>query len=94
VAPVASGSLEFFLAERYLLYARHGRTLRTARAHHAPYPLQGAAAADVEQTLTAAAGLPAGAGAGPPPLVHYAFEVDVGIYGPRATDGGSTRQNR
>ena len=83
VAPAAPGSLELFLAERYLLYARAGRTLRTARVHHAPYPLQPAVAPDVEQTLTIVAGLPPGACAGPPPLVHYAREVDVAIHGPR-----------
>jgi len=83
VAPAAPGTLEFFLAERYLLYAWTGRALRTARVHHAPYPLQPAAAADVAQTLTDAAGLPPGTGAGPPPLVHYAREVDVAIFGPR-----------
>ena len=83
VAPAVPGSLEFFFAERYLLYARSGRTLRTARVHHAPYPLQAATAAGVEQTLTDVAGLPAGACAAPPPLVHYAHEVDVDIFGPR-----------
>jgi hypothetical protein len=82
VAPAAPGSLEFFLAERYLLYARSGRGLRTARVHHAPYPLQAAAAEDVTQTLSEAAGLPSGACAGPPPLVHYAADVDVRIFGP------------
>jgi uncharacterized protein YqjF (DUF2071 family) len=82
VAPAAPGSLEFFLAERYLLYARAGRGQRTARVHHAPYPLQPAAASDVVQTLTGAAGLPPGACAAPPPLVHYAREVDVQIFGP------------
>jgi uncharacterized protein YqjF (DUF2071 family) len=82
VAPAAPGSLEFFLAERYVLYARSRRGLRTARVHHAPYPLQPARAADVAQTLTAAGGLGPGSCAGPPPLVHYAREVDVEIFGP------------
>jgi uncharacterized protein len=82
VAPAAPGSLEFFLAERYLLYSASERGLRTARVHHAPYPLQVAAAVDVAQTLTAAAGLPSGSCAGPP-LVHAAGEVDVHIFGPR-----------
>ena len=80
-APAAVGSLEFFLAERYLLYAWNGRTLSTARVHHAPYPLQPAAAFDVQQSLTSAAGLPPLTA--PPPLVHYAREVDVRIEGPR-----------
>jgi len=83
VAPAAPGSLEFFLAERYVLYSASGRGLCTARVHHAPYPLQVAAAVDVEQTLTNVAALPAGACAGPPALVHYARGVDVDIFGPR-----------
>ncbi|HTB59285.1 MAG TPA: DUF2071 domain-containing protein, partial [Polyangia bacterium] len=80
-APAAVGSLEFFLAERYLLYAWNGRALSSARVHHAPYPLQPAAAFEVRQSLTGAAGLPPIAE--PPPLVHYAGEVDVGIERPR-----------
>ena len=80
-APAAAGSLEFFLAERYLLYAWNGRALSSARVHHAPYPLQPAAAFEVRQSLTGAAGLPPFAE--PPPLVHYAREVDVRIEGPR-----------
>lgn len=79
--PAAVGSLEFFLAERYLLYAWNGRKLSSARVHHAPYPLQPAAAFDVRQSLTGAAGLPP-MGA-PPAFVHYAREVDVRIERPR-----------
>ena len=79
--PAAVGSLEFFLAERYLLYAWNGRALSTARVHHAPYPLQPAAAFDVRQSLTRAAGLPPLDA--PPRLVHYAREVDVYIDRPR-----------
>jgi hypothetical protein len=82
VAPAAPGSLEFFLAERYLLYARSRGGLRAARVHHAPYPLQPGAASAVEQTLTSVAGLPPRACAGPPDLVHYARQVDVEIFGP------------
>ena len=81
-APAAAGSLEFFLVERYLLYASHGGALSSARVHHAPYPVQPAAAFDVRETLTRAAGLPPPAG--PPALVHYAREVDVQIYRPAA----------
>jgi uncharacterized protein len=80
-AEAVVGSLEFFLAERYLLYAWDGRRLSTARVQHAPYPLQPAAAFDVRQSLTSAAGLPSIVA--PPPLVHYAREVDVRIESPR-----------
>jgi uncharacterized protein YqjF (DUF2071 family) len=81
-APAATGTLELFLVERYLLYSggRDGRPLRSARVHHAPYPLQPAAASDVRETLTSAAGLPATAG--PPALAHYVREVVVDIHRP------------
>jgi hypothetical protein len=84
-AEAGPGSLEFFLAERYLLYARSRRGLRTARVHHAPYPLQPAAATDVYQTLTYVASLSRWICRDAPPLVHFAREVDVDIYGPGAT---------
>ena len=93
VVAAPAGTLEFFLAERYMLYSRPRRRLRTARVHHAPYPLQPAAATDVAQTLTTVAGLPAAACAGPPPLVHYAREVDVRIYGPRRPESGHRLDN-
>lgn len=81
VSLAAPGSLEFFLAERYLLYAFDGRRLRTARVFHQPYPLQPAAVFDLEETLTRAAGFPE-ASSSAPPLVHYARELDVKIYRP------------
>jgi len=79
-SPAVPGSLAFFLAERYLLYAWNGRALSTARVHHAPYPLAPAAASDLHETLAGAAGLPPTVG--PPALVHYAEEVDVRIFRP------------
>jgi uncharacterized protein len=81
VAVASPGTLEFFLAERYLLYAWTGRALRTARVFHQPYPLQPAAVTDLEETLTHAAGLQIETSA--PPLAHYAREVDVQIYPPQ-----------
>jgi uncharacterized protein YqjF (DUF2071 family) len=77
-APAAVGTLEHFLAERYLLYTESGGRLFRAQVHHGPYPLQRArtelrhetlAAADVARPDT------------PPPLVHFAREVDVEIFG-------------
>ena len=81
VALAEVGSLEFFLAERYLLYSWNGRALSSARVHHAPYPLQPAVAFDVRQSLSGVAGLPPMDA--PPPLVHYARDVDVLIERPR-----------
>jgi hypothetical protein len=92
IGPAASapaGTLEFFLAERYLLYAWDGRALRSARVHHVPYPLRPAAADGVHETLTGAAGLPPPVG--PPALVHYADEVDVRIYRPRLDNPAPVR---
>src|SRR5258706_12196261 len=41
VTPATPGTLEFFLMERYVLYATDAkRTLYRARVHHQPYPLQ------------------------------------------------------
>lgn len=82
VAPAAPGTLEFFLAERYLLYAWTGRALRTARVLHRPYPLQVAVVSGLDETLTRAAGLPIETSAAP--LAHYAREVDVEIYRPHS----------
>lgn len=76
----APGTLEFFLIERYQLYASNGTKLTSARVTHAPYPVQ-TAGADVVETLTTAAGLPAKKAV--VPLAHYAREVDVRIYRPR-----------
>lgn len=82
----APGTLEFFLAERYLLYSWDGRALRTARVWHAPYPLAPARAEDLTEELASAARiiLPAY----DQPLVHYASEVDVRIYRPSLAAAG------
>lgn len=76
--PATPGTLEHFLAERYLLYAqkRDGR-LRRGQVHHAPYPLQSAELADWDESLLAAAGIERPAGA---PLVHFASGVDVEVF--------------
>ena len=79
VEPAAWKSLEFFLVERYLLFAASGERLWSARVHHAPYPLQAARVERVEESLAAAAGLPPLVGT---PLAHYARSVDVAIYAP------------
>jgi uncharacterized protein YqjF (DUF2071 family) len=77
-AAARPGTLEHFLAERYLLYtaARRGGLLRGA-VHHAPYPLQRAGIAECDETLLEAAGIARPAEA---PLAHYASEVAVEIF--------------
>jgi uncharacterized protein YqjF (DUF2071 family) len=73
------GSLEYFLAERYILYASAGEGLRQGRVAHTPYPLQPGEVDGVHETLSAAAGVPGSRG---DLLVHYASGVSVRIYAP------------
>lgn len=72
-----SGTLEHFLAERYLLYASKDGTLYRGQVYHTPYPLQVAEFTGLEQTLTAAIqiDLP-----NQPMLAHYVAGVMVRIY--------------
>jgi len=44
IRPAINGTLEHFLAERYVFFTAHGETGRILRGHvrHAPYPLQAA----------------------------------------------------
>ncbi|MDX1932960.1 MAG: DUF2071 domain-containing protein [Capsulimonadales bacterium] len=71
------GTLEHFLAERYLLYSRANGRLYRGRVHHAPYPLRSARLETLTESLTGAAGF---AFDGPPPLVHYAAGVEVDVF--------------
>lgn len=74
------GSLEHFLTERYCLYAQDPRgALWRSEVHHAPWPLQAAAASIVENTVGAAQGIPLD---GPPALLHFARALDVIVYPP------------
>jgi uncharacterized protein YqjF (DUF2071 family) len=77
-APAHAGSLEHFLAERYLLYtAMHDGGLQRGAVHHAPYPLQRAEVTEWDETLVAAAGI---ARPAVPPIAHYAARVAVEIF--------------
>jgi len=78
-AAARPGTLEHFLAERYLLYTtgRDG-ALRRGAVHHTPYPLQRAEILECNETLIAAAGIARPAG---PPIAHYASGVAVEIFG-------------
>lgn len=70
----ARGSLEYFLVERYCLYAVRAGMLWRAHIHHEPWPLQQASAEIERNTMADAAGilLP-----GTPPLLHYAERIEV-----------------
>lgn len=70
------GSLEYFLAERYLLAAGRPGALRWGRVHHTPYRLHRAELLDWEEGLSAAVGLPGSA----PEHVCYCPGVETRIW--------------
>lgn len=72
------GSLEFFLAERYLLYANSPHGLRTGRVHHTPYPLCAVALGGWDTRIFELNGLPAPQT--PPDHVIGSPGVDVSVY--------------
>jgi len=74
------GTLEHFLTERYALATvlRSGRVLR-AEIHHAPWPLQPAAAEIAVNTMATAAGVPLPNEA---PLLHFSARQDTLVWAP------------
>ena len=83
IEPAQPGTLEHFLAERYLLYSRRGGELYRGQVHHAPYPLRKAAVLSLDESLLAAAGIVRPSGA---PLAHFAAGVDVEVFPLRRAD--------
>jgi uncharacterized protein len=77
VRPAQPGTLEHFLAERYILYSVASDRLFQGQVHHLPYPLQSATLQSLDETLLAAAGI---ARPDTPPLSHFARGVDVKVY--------------
>ncbi|MFH5804943.1 YqjF family protein [Alienimonas sp. DA493] len=81
----APGTLDHFLAERYLLFTpARGRILR-GQVHHAPYPLRPARVERLSDSLVAAAGFPGLSGASqeagrPPDHVRSSDGVDVEVF--------------
>jgi uncharacterized protein YqjF (DUF2071 family) len=84
-APVRAGTLEHFLVERYLLYARAARSGRLYRGqvHHTPYPVQPAEITGLDETLLAAAGIERPDEA---PLAHFVRGVKVEVFSLRRVD--------
>jgi uncharacterized protein len=72
------GSLEFFLIERYRLFAAQGQRLFTGRVYHQPYQLRKAKVYRYDAGLFGLDGLPSPPGA--PDHVIYSDRVDVDIY--------------
>ena len=96
-APAIPGSLEFFLAERYLLYTMGrgprqegsgGSNLLKGRVHHTPYPLRSAKILDLEESAVAASGI---IRPERPPIAHYARRVVVEVFGLEAVQNANPR---
>lgn len=88
-AEAKPGTLDFFLLERYLLYAEHDGRLLQARVHHQPYPLLRARVASCSQDLVQRAGilLPRGQR----PVVHFSPGVDVDVFAPHSAPQDAAR---
>jgi uncharacterized protein YqjF (DUF2071 family) len=65
--PAKVGSLDFFLVERYCLYAEHRGQLYRAQIHHRPWPLRQATVSTLHSTMMECHGLPTPSDA---PLLH------------------------
>jgi uncharacterized protein YqjF (DUF2071 family) len=76
-APSKPGTLEHFLLERYLLYARKNGQLYRGQVHHSAYPAQRAELIEMDESLIQAAGFERPA---EEPLIHYASEVNVHVF--------------
>ena len=59
-APSAPGTLEHFLAERYILFADTGNGIQRGHVHHTPYPLRKTTVLSYEEDLLAAGGITRG----------------------------------
>jgi uncharacterized protein YqjF (DUF2071 family) len=69
------GTLEYFLTERYCLFAvDRARRIRRLEIHHPPWPLQSAEADIAVNTVAEASGISLPATA---PLLHFAKRLDV-----------------
>ena len=77
ISAPAPDSLEFFLAERYILYTQRRDKLLSGRVHHTRYPLETAELLSLDESLLAAAGFNRPT---QPPLAHFARGVDVNIF--------------
>jgi uncharacterized protein len=78
--PVTSQALELFLTARFRLYSVRLGHLTYTSVEHAPWPLCKARLIQVEQTLTACAGLPDPSG---PPIAHFSPAIQVRIGPPK-----------
>jgi uncharacterized protein YqjF (DUF2071 family) len=79
-----AGTLDYWLTERYCLYAVDSRgRLYRGEIHHAPWPLQRAEAEIKVNTMAQAQGI---ALPNAPPLLHYARRLEVVAWAAKALD--------
>ncbi len=71
------GTLEYFLVERYVLFARRHDQILRGRVHHEPYPLLDVEIEHIEHDMIEAAGLERLDDAY---LAHYSEGVDVDVF--------------
>ncbi|HZH90845.1 MAG TPA: DUF2071 domain-containing protein [Pyrinomonadaceae bacterium] len=74
-----TGTLEFFLTERYCLYSASGESIYRARINHRPWPLRQAALLSYDSDIAESDYLPKLKGK---PLVHYAESLAVDVWPP------------
>jgi uncharacterized protein YqjF (DUF2071 family) len=79
-------SLEFFLTERYCLYAEDDGELYRARIFHQPWPLRKATINSCESTMIEALGVKP---LGGDPVLNYAEKLDTEIWGIHRVGSGS-----
>ena len=76
--PAEPGTLDFFLAERYVLFSLRGGKIFKGMVHHSPYPLQKARASRWDENLFLLDGLePPGRA---PEHTSFSSGVDVEVY--------------
>jgi uncharacterized protein YqjF (DUF2071 family) len=73
-AMAESGSLEYFLTERYLLYSMRAEKLVQGQVWHSPYLLHDVTSFAVEETLSGEAGITAN------PYVHALYSPGVKVF--------------
>lgn len=71
-------TLEFFLTERYCLYAKRGERLFRGRIHHRPWPLAHASLDELRSSMLGPLGLREPSD---PPHLLYAADLDVEVFG-------------
>jgi len=77
-AQTVEGTLEYFLAERYLLYSQRDGELFSGRVHHTPYPISAAQVRQQDSHLFMLSGFESPQR--PADLAHYSKGVKVDVF--------------